>query len=537
MQTAFLIAAALLLLGLVLRAHIKLLQILYLPAAIIGGLIGLGALALLTPQVTELDLSAKTILDSEVVPTSLVGNLIKAGDSRPEDVKCTVREVGKRWHLSTDGKHYAIVDARDRLRVYQVPTWLNTKAVIDELKTWPGWLIAVVFATLFLDKPGRSFRKSVRGVARQSIVVWIISIGQVLLGLLAVLLIIKPLKLAPFNGDVPIYFGQLIEAGFVGGHGTSAALGKVYEAMNFPEAVDLAFFMATVGLVYSVVSGMFFVNLAVRCGWTRAGNVKIPILRGLEPRQNPQPMAWSKVSSEVLDPLVFQTIIVAAAFAIGLGLKTIIGAGIDASSLDPKFAKYVDLPLFLFTLLGGMIVRDLMRLMGIADLIDPESIKRLCAFAMELLIISAIASLNLHVVKQSIVPLSILLIVAFAWTALCLLFIGRKLLPRGYWFELGIINYGMSTGTTATGLMLLRIVDKDLDSGAAEDYALAAPLSSPFVGGGLVTVIVFPLLLLNMDIAWLSLSLVGVMGLLFAAGYVLANDKGSSPSNGVGSGR
>jgi ESS family glutamate:Na+ symporter len=69
----------------------------------------------------------------------------------------------------------------------------------------------------------------------------------------------------------------------------------------------------------------------------------------------------------------------------------------------------------------------------------------------------------------------------------CLLYVGRRLLPHKYWFELGIINYGMSTGTTATGLVLLRIIDKDLSSGAAEDYALAAPLSSPFVGGGIIT--------------------------------------------------
>ena len=62
--------------------------------------------------------------------------------------------------------------------------------------------------------------------------------------------------------------------------------------------------------------------------------------------------------------------------------------------------------------------------------------------------------------------------------------------------ELGLINYGMSTGTTATGLLLLRMVDKDLESGAAEDYALAAPLSAPFIGGGLLT-LMMPLLHLH----------------------------------------
>ena len=74
--------------------------------------------------------------------------------------------------------------------------------------------------------------------------------------------------------------------------------------------------------------------------------------------------------------------------------------------------------------------------------------------------------------------------------------LSRRILPHEHWFELGLINYGMSTGTTATGFVLLRLVDPELESGAAEDYALAAPLSSPFLGGGMIT-IALPLLVLE----------------------------------------
>ena len=76
------------------------------------------------------------------------------------------------------------------------------------------------------------------------------------------------------------------------------------------------------------------------------------------------------------------------------------------------------------------------------------------------------------------------------------MFLARRMLPHEHWFELGLINYGMSTGTTATGFVLLRLVDPELESGAAEDYALAAPLSSPFIGGGMITV-AMPLLVLE----------------------------------------
>jgi ESS family glutamate:Na+ symporter len=187
--------------------------------------------------------------------------------------------------------------------------------------------------------------------------------------------------------------------------------------------------------------------------------------------------------------------------------------------------EFVGLPLFMFTLLGGWLVRDGMRLLGIGDLIDPDTIRRLVAAAMEYLIVAAIASLNLTLVIQSIVPLSILLLVAFVWTAVCLLLIGRRLLPTAYWFELGIINYGMATGVTASGLMLLRIIDKDFDSGAAEDYALAAPLSAPFVGGGLLTVIAFPQMILSLGVGFTAGVALLVTAILVGVGLLLSNQR------------
>ena len=446
METAFLFASGLLLIGLLLRAKIRLLQLFYVPAAIIGGLVGLAVL--LGGQATV--------------------------------------QLGLEW----------------------IPE--QAEVIVHELRTWPGWLIAVVFAGLFLDKPGRSLAESLHGTARQGNMVWIICLGQVALGLMAVWLIIQPLHLGQLEGDTPTYLGHLIEAGFAGGHGTSAALGEVYEKMGFAEAKDMAFFMATVGLIYSVVSGMFFVNLGVRRGWTRAGNVPIPRLSGLEARRRSESIGMGKVNAEVLDPLVFQALILGVAYAVGLALQKLVGLAYDG------------LPLFMFTLIGGWLVRDVMRLLGIDDLIDPGTMRRLVAAAMEFLIVAAIASLNLTLVAQAIVPLSILLIVAFAWTAFCLVYIGRRLLPSEYWFELGIINYGMSTGVTASGLMLLRIIDKDFDSGAAEDYALAAPLFSPFVGGGVVTVVAFPRMIQSLGVGPTALIVLAVTVGLYWVGLVMA---------------
>ena len=94
-------------------------------------------------------------------------------------------------------------------------------------------------------------------------------------------------------------------------------------------------------------------------------------------------------------------------------------------------------------------------------------------------------------------------------------------MPAEHWFELGILNYGMSTGVTATGLMLLRIVDKDLDSGAAEHYALGGALSFPFVGGGFATFAVFPFLIQGMGGGVLGFLLGVATVVIFGLGLVV----------------
>ena len=185
------------------------------------------------------------------------------------------------------------------------------------------------------------------------------------------------------------------------------------------------------------------------------------------------------------------------------------------------------LPLFIYTLLGGLLVRKAAELLRLADLIDGASVQRVTGAAMELLVVAAIASLNLTAVFDVWKELGVLVVAAFLWTGFCLLVVARRLLPSQYWFELGIINYGMSTGTTATGFVLARIVDKNLDSGAAEDYALAAPLSAPFIGGGILTLLL-PTLITRTGMAWIAIPLVLVLGALFMLGLALRPRTGNA---------
>ena len=405
-------------------------------------------------------------------------------------------------------------------------TWSET------LRGWPSFLIAVIFAGMLLERKPAPIRESVSRVGRQGIMVWVIVLGETTIGLLATWWLIKPFY------DVPNSIGTLIETGFAGGHGTAAAMGQVFAhpTINLVGGLDLGILMATCGLVYGLVSGIVWINLAVRLGWIEKprafSNTHDTSSRG---RTDP-PIGYARVRSETIDPLLLQVIWLTLAFAIGIGLQYSVTeivalierifeaktpVAVSTSELSERLTPTSlagSFPLFIYTLFGGLIVRRLLSLVGYEHAIDRESIHRLTSSAMDVLVISAIATLNITVVATLLIPFSILFLGGAIWTGICLMVLARQMLPREHWFQLGLINYGMSTGTTATGFVLLRLVDPDLQSGAAEDYALAAPLSSPFIGGGIVTVALPLLVLERVSLASVTLILAAIVVTLILVG-------------------
>src|SRR5699024_8874496 len=64
--------------------------------------------------------------------------------------------------------------------------------------------------------------------------------------------------------------------------------------------------------------------------------------------------------------------------------------------------------------------------------------------------------------------------------------LGPRILPS-YWFERSIGDFGQSTGITATGLLLMRVVDPEMKSPAYEGFGYKQLVFEPFLGGGLFT--------------------------------------------------
>ena len=153
------------------------------------------------------------------------------------------------------------------------------------------------------------------------------------------------------------------------------------------------------------------------------------------------------------------------------------------------------IPLFPLAMIGGLLVNMVISRTKYMEMINLDTFKRIQGFALDFLIIGAVASIKIPVVIEYFVPLLILTAVTLGMMIWYFYYLGKRFFPEN-WFENAIVHYGSYTGVAAVGLLLLRTVDPEMETDSGKAYALRAPLYSPFLGGGLITSII-PVLMLK----------------------------------------
>ena len=357
-------------------------------------------------------------------------------------------------------------------------------------KALPGKLINVVFACLFLGVVIPKFSTLARRAGPQLGYGQIVAWGQyvVSLGLFLVLL-------QHVWPDLNKMFGAIVPVGFEGGHGTATGLAKTFTDNDWAEGGDVALASATAGIVSAVIVGMVLINWAVRRGHlvrkeTPQQIADAPVTIPAEKRPSAGKLT---VSPDAVGSLTLHLAIVGLACGVGWGIKQ--GLIAAAGQVDHVEVLQVakDFPLFPLCMLGGLVVQLGEQKLDRAKLIDHGLMRRIQNCALDFLVVAAIATIKIEALSGSWAPLLMLVAAGILWNVFCVLVLARWLLPDA-WFERAIAEMGQSMGVTATGLLLLRVVDPDYETPAADAFASKQLLHEPFMGGGLWTSAAVPLL-------------------------------------------
>jgi ESS family glutamate:Na+ symporter len=386
------------------------------------------------------------------------------------------------------------------------------------LEVWsplPGMFINIVFAALFLGKTVPNVKKIWQTAGPQIVMGQAVSWGQYVVGLLLSLLV-----LTPVFGMSPLA-GALIEISFVGGHGTSAGLSGTFDALGFSEGTDLALGLATIGILSGVVIGIFIINIAYRKGnakfvdaeFTDEEREQIGESHGFD-------MEPTVKEAQAIEPLAFHFSLIALAIAIGYILQQgLIALEANTWGAWTEISLFPYVPLFPLAMIGGMFIQIFFDKMNIHMYIDQNLISKISGFALDVLLVSALATLSLDVIGDNIIPFLLISIVAIIWNVFAFLYLGPRMIPD-HWFERGLGDFGQATGMTATGLLLMKVADPKHRTPALEGFGYKQILFEPFVGGGLVTAASLPLIAQFGPVTFLIVSfIITIAFLIFGLTY------------------
>ena len=373
----------------------------------------------------------------------------------------------------------------------------------------PGFLINVIFATIFLGAAVPKVKDVVRFALPQLCLGQVIAWGQYVLGLGFAGFVFTRLF------GVPAAFGNLLEIGFEGGHGTVAGMSEAFAQYHWEEGAALGFTIATVGMILGITLGMVLVNWAYSRGivkTVRPFDSRTPEeRRGIHAR-NQRPSAGAQtVYSDSIDSLAWHFAIVGLAMLIGLGILYCLKFAEIALLPGAETRLFAGFPLFPLCMLGGAILQFGAKRLKKKLLVDRTQMERISGAALDFLVASAVATIQPKVVAANWQPLVILVAAGAVWSVLCVLFLAPRLF-RYAWFERAIAEFGQATGVTATGLMLLRTVDPENKTPAAMSFGYKQLLHEPFMGGGLWTALALTLVFQVgwLKVFWISLAMLSV---------------------------
>lgn len=258
---------------------------------------------------------------------------------------------------------------------------------------------------------------------------------------------------------------------FYGAHGIPQIVAGVYQKLhywNYDAASAFGNTYATIGMLYGIIVGIAIINIGIRKGWTSAsksGNLTDEERTGILDPANRKPFMKQYTAEISMEPISFHFMVILAVMLVSYGVLKLL----QMIPLFSGFAIYV--PAILVSLVVGMILNKT----SAGQYLDGQSLAHIGNFALEYLIVCAIGSMKLSVVVQNALALTVISAVGLLLTTGIMMVLPKLWLKKN-WLENAMVMFGAWTGSTASGMMLLKVADPELETDAGSNLITATPL-------------------------------------------------------------
>ncbi len=266
--------------------------------------------------------------------------------------------------------------------------------------------------------------------------------------------------------------GLELMVGFSGGHGIAGFLGNKLndlEANYWQISQAMGISVATVGIVFGIIIGTTFINIAARRNMltylSKPSSIPAATLKGYELNKDLQkPLANEITSSSAINSIAFHIAIIFTVVMFASFIKNF--------SKEHDIIILKSLSSWSIAILLMFMVWQAMITLKIDALIDTRIRSNIVGVLTEYAIVAAIVALPIKEISTLFLPLITMCFFGIVVTFL----VGRILSKHIYTehvVEQEMAIFGTSTGVFLTGLTLLRICDPNLKSSILNRYSLA----------------------------------------------------------------
>ncbi len=256
--------------------------------------------------------------------------------------------------------------------------------------------------------------------------------------------------------------GLLLPFGYGQGTGQALNYGNIYETQfGFVGGKSFGLTIAALGFLSASFGGVIYLNIMKRKGKLKINGNKDRLNSEAIENEDEIPM------QESIDKMTIQIALIFLAYAIAYLFMYLLGL------LLPGMKSTVYGFNFLLGVLSATLVKAVMNLLKKKSAIKKTYVNnflmtRISNFFFDIMVVSGIAAIRLDILDRYWGIMLILGVVGLVITYLYTHYVAKQLFPE-YYEEQFLATYGMLTGTASTGIILLREVDGEFKTPAADN--------------------------------------------------------------------
>ena len=262
-------------------------------------------------------------------------------------------------------------------------------------------------------------------------------------------------------------YGILVPFAFCQGPGQASTYGKLFEyTYGYKNAEMVALTYAVIGFIVAFGIGVPVARYGLKKGIAKnKSKINTSVERGyFTPEEQREPLGKTTFHSANIETFAAHFAIMGVTYLLALGMAAVVKM---IPGLGPTFAAM----LFMWGMFAAYIVKWVMNKLKIGYLINNAFQSRITGFFSDYLVVSSFMAIQVGVIGKWIVPIIIIGVFDAVVTFAISLYFGQRL-GSDHDFERVLGVYGTSTGTTPSGLSLVRMVDPKLQTSTGAELGV-----------------------------------------------------------------